>query len=164
MAQDFSQFLALMQPQPGYKILEVTSHADALTRALAELLKPYRGRLSLALYPGDHGPIEASERVKPHSIVSYKLPFRALPRDNDIVILSDVLQHHAFPERLLQIAYRTLANAGEVIIVSKEGSVDVEEQLRLLEACEFRAANRIELLEGYEVVMAKKMHMWGNGL
>jgi hypothetical protein len=164
MAHDFSQFLALMHPQPGYKILEVTSHADALTRSLEELLEPYRGRLSLALYPGDHAPIEASELVKPHTVANYNLPFRALPRDNDIVILNDVLQYHAFPDRLLQIAYRTLANAGEVIIVSKEGSADVNEQLRLLESCEFRAANSIELLEGYEVVMAKKMHMWGNGL
>jgi hypothetical protein len=164
MAQDFSRFLALMQPQPGYKILEVTSHADALTQALSELLIPFRGRLSLSLYPGAHVPIEASESVKPHTIANFKLPFRALPRDNDIVILCDVLQHHAFPERLLQTAYRTLANAGEVIIVNKEGAVDVDEQLRLLEACEFRAANRIDLLEGYEVVIAKKMHMWGNGL
>lgn len=164
MQQDFRQFLELMHPQPGYKILEATSHADALTRLLADLIEPYRGRLSLALYPGEHAPIEASETVKPHAVDTYKLPFRALPRDNDIVILSDVLQHHAFPERLLQVVYRTLANAGEVIIVSKAGSVDVDGQLGLLDACEFRAANRIELLEGYEVVMAKKMHMWGNGL
>jgi hypothetical protein len=34
----------------------------------------------------------------------------------------------------------------------------------LLEEFEFRAINDIEIFDDYNLVMAKKMHMWGNGL
>jgi hypothetical protein len=35
----------------------------------------------------------------------------------------------------------------------------------MLEKSEFRAANTIcDLIVGYDVIVAKKMHMWGNGL
>jgi hypothetical protein len=35
----------------------------------------------------------------------------------------------------------------------------------LLERCEFRAGNTIDnLIEGTRVTVAKKLHMWGNGM
>jgi hypothetical protein len=35
----------------------------------------------------------------------------------------------------------------------------------MLDKSEFRAANTIsDLIAGYDVIVAKKMHMWGNGL
>ena len=40
----------------------------------------------------------------------------------------------------------------------------IDEMLELLETFEFRAANQIDILQEYDLVMAKKMHMWGNGL
>ena len=42
--------------------------------------------------------------------------------------------------------------------------MDVEQIKEYLIQHEFRAHNEIDLLEGYDLVMAKKMHMWGNGL
>ncbi|MDQ1245442.1 MAG: hypothetical protein QG565_1783, partial [Campylobacterota bacterium] len=36
--------------------------------------------------------------------------------------------------------------------------------LKLLEEFEFRAPNEIDIVEGYDLIIAKKMHMWGNGL
>ena len=38
------------------------------------------------------------------------------------------------------------------------------ETKEILEDFEFRVANYIDLVEGYDLIMAKKMHMWGNGL
>ena len=164
MEKAYREFLELISPQPGYKILEVTTHADALTQILVDLLVPYEGRLSLALYPGEHQPFEADEFLKPHSVANFKLPFRALPRDNDIVILFDVLQHHGFPERILKGCYTTLANAGEIIVIVKKGSMDIEQLYADLEKAEYRAANAIDIFPDHDLVMAKKMHMWGHGL
>jgi len=42
--------------------------------------------------------------------------------------------------------------------------MDIEAMKEMLEEFEFRAANDIDVVEGYDLVMAKKMHMWGNGL
>lgn len=162
---DYRQFLQLIQPQPGFKVLDITAHADDMTAAVADHLSAFpKNRLALALYPGEHQPFEESESLKIHSIPNYNAPFRALPRDNDIVLIRDVLHRHAFRERILKGIYTTLANTGDIIIVSKKGSADIEAQKAMLEAAEFRAANNIDILEGYDLVMAKKMHMWGNGL
>ncbi len=162
---DYRQFLQLIQPQPGFKVLDITAHADDLTAAVAEHLSGFsKHRLSLSLYPGEHQPFEESESLKIHTVASYNAPFRALPRDNDIVMIRDVFHRHAFRERILKGIYTTLANTGDIIILSKKGSADVEELKAMLEATEFRASNSIDILEGYDLVMAKKMHMWGNGL
>ena len=34
----------------------------------------------------------------------------------------------------------------------------------MLEEFEFRSSNEIDVLPEYDLVMAKKLHMWGNGL
>jgi len=163
--QSYKQFLELIQPQPGFKVLDITAHADELTLAVIEHLAPFSNhRMALARYPGDHHDFEASETLKVEEIANYNLPFRALPRDNDIVIIRDVLHKHSQSERILKSIYTTLANTGDVIIVTKSEEADIEAQKALLERLEFRSANSIDILDGYTLVMAKKMHMWGNGL
>ena len=164
MKREYEQFLELFLPQPGYKMLDVTSHADELTRIIERRIQPYDGKLRLAMYPGEHESWEYSKTVEPHTVASFSKPFRALPRDNDIVILRDVLNLHEFPERIMKIVYTTLTNTGEVIIISKKGSADIPALLQMLEDFEFRAPNSIDIFDAYDLVMAKKMHMWGNGL
>ncbi|MDA3945991.1 MAG: hypothetical protein PF439_04865 [Helicobacteraceae bacterium] len=165
MLNKYQQFLELIQPQPGFKVLDVTSHADGLTEAVVKHLKSFdKHRLAVAMYPGEHNLFEPNEVLKLQEIPSFDLPFRALPRDNDVVIIRDVLHRHSQAERILKSIYTTLANTGDIIIVTKNEDVDVEAQKALLEKYEFRSANNIDILEGYTIVMAKKMHMWGNGL
>lgn len=164
MKKEHQEFLELFHPQPGYKVMEVTTHANDLTQMLAESIVPYNGRFAVALYPGEHDGLETSEYVKIHSVPDFTKPFRALPRDNDIVILSDMLYEHTYPERILKACYTTLANTGEIIIIARKGSLDFERLFADLEATEYRAANKIDIFEAYDLVMAKKMHMWGNGL
>lgn len=36
--------------------------------------------------------------------------------------------------------------------------------MELLEKFEYRAANYMNIVDGYDIFMAKKLHMWGNGL
>jgi hypothetical protein len=48
--------------------------------------------------------------------------------------------------------------------MEKKGLMDVHAMVELLAENEFRAPNVIDVLPEYDLVMAKKMHMWGNGL
>ena len=155
------QFLELFHPLPGNSYLLVTSKMiDKIAAALHDKIAEVDGNFSIALY-GEG----AFEDAKIERIDSLTKPFRALPRDNDRVIFYDIFNKHTSPKMLLQLAYRTLANAAEVIIIEPKGSLHSEETYRLLEAMEFRAPNLIEdILEGYDIFVAKKMHMWGNGL
>ena len=162
---DLKQFLELFNPLPGNHYLLVTDKIDAIVFALDALLEEVGGELHLVLYeetPSELPP--ALKRVKLQSIQNSSQPFRALPRDNDIVIIKDMQNLHKNFEQLIKIAYTTLANTADVIVMQKSGSMDIEATKALLERYEFRAPNAIDLLQGYDLVMAKKMHMWGNGL
>ncbi len=159
----FHQFLELFNPLPGNQYLLVTTHADAVASVMAEKLSHVGGTLSLECFPGVHEEMLLPNVIR-HDIATLQAPFRGLPRSHDLVVFQDIYHCHAYPERLMKLAYTTLANTAELIIMQERGSMNFEAMLIMLEAFEFRAANRIDVLSGYDLVMAKKMHMWGNGL
>ena len=161
--RDFSQLLQIITPAPKIKLLEVTSHADDLSEALAKYLIDVEGDFHLALYPGEHT-VPQYDFVKSHTPKDYKSPFRALPREYAAVIMTDILHEHAFAERILKIAYTSLLNASEIIIVQNKTTMSTDEIEALLEKLDFRAGNSIDIFDDYHVVVGKKMHMWGNGL
>ncbi|HIP15492.1 MAG TPA: hypothetical protein EYG74_08390 [Sulfurimonas autotrophica] len=139
---------------------------DTITLALQKIISEVDGEFHLALYTQDDHPVIPDELkdVKIQIITDFSRPFRALPRDNDMVIFKNILFEHKNIEHLLKIAYTTLANTANIIILQEKGTMDVEATKKLLENLEFRAPNEIDVLKDYDLVMAKKMHMWGNGL
>ncbi len=157
------QFLELFNPYPGNQFLLLTSHCDNMAPALAEMLEAVEGTLNLYCFPGTHESVDAPN-IQHHNVADFNTLPRALPRSNDMVILHDVYAQHETPERLMKMVYSTLANTGDVIIMQQRGSMDVAAMLAMLEAFEFRAGNAIDCHGDYDLVMAKKMHMWGNGL
>ena len=159
-----SRIKELINPLPGYTILHVTSKADEMSSVLSKMLKEVGGTLNLAIYEPTEEIEEFDENVKVQYLDGYDKIFRALPRDNDIVIFKEVLASHLDKERMLKNAYMTLANAAQIIIMEKKGVMDISEVKSWLFEREFRAANEIDIIEGYDLIMAKKMHMWGNGL
>ena len=159
-----TDFLKLFNPYPGNHYLQVTSSPDDTTKALDTLLQNVDGELSLVIY--DENDIEKSKypNIKTQHIKSFKQPFRAMPRDHDMVIFKDIFTQHKNQEMILKIAYTTLANTADIIIIEKKGSMDIEKIKDMLDKFEFRAVNNIDIHPDYDLVMAKKMHMWGNGL
>ncbi|MFT7861063.1 MAG: hypothetical protein ABXS93_09065 [Sulfurimonas sp.] len=146
---DLQQFTKLFNPLPGNRYLQVTTEPDATTDMLQKLMDEVEGELRLVHYEDD----------------ALSKPFRALPREYDMVIFKDILSKHLRFEQLLKIAYTTLANAAHIIIMEKKGEMDIEKTIDLLDRFEFRSPNYIDnIVEGYDLVMAKKLHMWGNGL
>lgn len=159
-----AQFLELFNPLPGNCYLEVTTNPNEITTALKSLLESKEGELRVALYGEDQTVLDKLEVEKKQFIEGFTKPFRALPRDHDCVIFKEIVSLHANPEQLLKTAYTTLANAAHIIIMEKKGSMDTEAMLEMLDRHEFRAPNSIDVLKEYDLVMAKKLHMWGKGL
>lgn len=156
---------SLLHPTPHTKVMVVTTHLDGLTEELSHFLTPYEGLMDVSLYPGEHQTFNNSTLHKTFTIKDYRSPAGGIPRDYAAVIVQDVLHLHESPRKFLELIYRTLLNACEIIIVQKRGSMGISEIEALLDEAEFRAINAItDLIDGYEVVIGKKMHMWGNGL
>jgi len=162
---DLEQFLELFNPYPGNHYLQITTHADETTNALYNLIESVDGELSLVVY--DENDIDLQNdfpNAKIQHIKNFKNPFRALPRTHDVVVFKDIFHLHENKKGILKIAYATLANAAHIIIMQKKGTMDIEAMKEMLEEFEFRSSNAIDVLPEYDLVMAKKLHMWGNGL
>jgi len=162
---DLEQFLELFNPYPGNHYLQITTQSDETTSALCKLMKEVGGEFNLVIYNEESLDLSATfPNAKIQYITDFKQPFRALPRTHDIVVFKDLFHLHENQKSILKIAYSTLANAAHIIIMQKKGTMDFEAMKEMLEAFEFRCANEIDVLPGYDLVMAKKLHMWGNGL
>ena len=162
---DLEQFLQLFNPLPGNHYLQVTTIPDETTHALSKILADVDGELGLVVYNENDVEYKAEfPNVKLQYVKDFKQPFRAIPRNYDIVVFKDFFHLHENPKMVLKIAYTTLANTANIIIMQKKGTMDIEAMKNLLEEFEFRASNEIDVLPEYDLVMAKKMHMWGNGL
>jgi len=162
---DLEQFKKLFNPLPGSRFLYVTTALDEIALLFEKMMHDVDGKLNLAIYSqtalqADPKPLDANI----HYVKDFKTPFRALPRDHDIVVIKDVFCAHENRKTILKLAYLTLANAANIIIIEKKGVMDIEAAKAMLEEYEFRAPNEIEIIDGYDLVTAKKMHMWGNGL
>ena len=144
------QFLELFHPLPGNHYLQIATSEDEISRRVASLIGGVDGKFQLILYNEDN--------------LNFTQPFRAIPRDNDMVIIKDVYSQHQNKDMLIKLTYLTLANAANIIILEKKGLLDIDAIKAHLEHFEFRAPNEIDIVEGYDLIMAKKMHMWGNGL
>ena len=161
---DLTQFLQLFHPLPGNKYLQVTTTCDDTTEALSEILKSVSGELSLALYVQEKNEVSKyPHSAKIQYIQNFQDPFRSIPRDFDMVIFKDIFHMHQNQKLLLKLAYTALANTAHIIIMEKKGMMDIDAIKAMLEDFEFRASNDIDVLYEYDLVMAKKMHMWGNG-
>lgn len=143
-----NKFLDLIHPLPGYKVLEVSYGKSDISESLSKHL----GESGELVY------VEYGDKA-----LALDKPFRALPREYDLVVLNNVLLAHKYSERILKNVYTTLANAANVIIIEGKEK-DISKIFSFLEACDFRAANEIDIFDESSVIVAKKMHMWGNGL
>jgi len=164
--KDLSQFLELFSVQPGYRYIQVTTQVDETTTALYNLLTSNEAQMRIAYY-ADENTLDLQKSYPQASIQyirNFNHPYRALPRDNDIVIYKDIFLKHNKQDLLLKTAYTTLSNTADIIIMEKSGILDKNKVLEQFEQYEYRAANHMDILEGYDIFMAKKMHMWGNGL
>ncbi len=159
---DLKQFLELFNPKPGNRYMVITDKEDQITSALRELVKKFDGELHLVCYC--HEALEDAQTEKIQYINNMNTPFRALPREHDAVIFKNILHLHDNPKTLLKIAYTTLANNANIVVMQERSTMDIEELKERLEKLEFRSSNYIDVLSDYDLVVAKKLHMWGNGL
>lgn len=145
------QFKKFFNPLPGAHFLHVVLRKNEISSVLQDMVDHVCGDLKVVEYDG----------------VQHKLdkPFRTPPRDKDVVVLQDMVSSHKNLDMLLKISYTTLANTAGIIILEKKGLIDIEQIKQNLLEYEFRTPNYVsDVLDGYDLVVAKKMHMWGNGL
>ena len=89
---------------------------------------------------------------------------RTSTREFEYIILSDILSYCPNKHKVLKQMYKALENSANIIILEKKSNNNLEEIKQLLDKCHFVAINNIELFQNYNLITAKKMHMWDAGL
>jgi 3-dehydroquinate synthase class II len=144
------QFLELFNPLPGNCYLQVSTEKNSISFELEKLIQSVDGKFKLILYNNEN--------------LDFSKPLKVRPREHDIVILQNIISKHQNPKAVVRSAYTTLANTADIILLERKDAMSIEDMKNILQEHEFRAINDIDILDNYNLVMGKKMHMWGNGL
>ena len=103
---NLEKFKELFNPLPGNHYLQVSTSKDEITSLFQEMMDKVDGVLNTAIYDEDN--------------LLLNQPFRAMPRDHDMVVLKDIFLKHENQDMLLKLSYLTLANTANIIILEKK--------------------------------------------
>lgn len=144
-SQEF--FCSLFEQFPNISILNIDNGCDDITKLLETIVNNIGGKLT----------------KKDFETIDQKR-FRLTAREYEYAVVCDCYDKFERVDSFIQQVYHSLENSGQVILISKKESSDIYKMIEVLDRNDFRAANQIDIFDGYNLVVAKKMHMWGNGL
>ena len=90
--------------------------------------------------------------------------YRLTARTYEYVVLDNALLHCPNKLKFLNVLYHSLENGAFIIVLEKKSSNNTDEIIQTLDEVNFRVVNAIDIFEEYNLIMAKKLHMWGAGL
>jgi hypothetical protein len=90
--------------------------------------------------------------------------FRLTARDFEYVVVSNCLKDLTNKDKFIQEIYHSLENSANIILIEEKKNNNLLEMIGILDRNDFRATNSIDIFENFNLAIAKKMHMWGNGL
>ena len=147
MKNELNLFKGLFQNFENISILHINNGLDFLSPVLKEVAEEYNGTVHYKKFEDEN-----SARL------------RSTARDYEYIILSDILSQCPNKDKIIKIMYKALENSANIIILEKKSNNNLVEVKNLLDDTSFVAINNIDLFEDYELITAKKLHMWGSGL
>jgi len=145
--KELEQFSSLLEDAPALCLLNISNGINPLEEVLNDKIAKNDG-----------------------SIVTKKLDdiscqrFRLKTREFEYCVLYDMIESCSDINKFIKACYHSLENSAFIIIIEPKSNNNISDIIELLDICEFRVANNIDIFEDYNLIMAKKLHMWGNGL
>ncbi len=147
MEKELKLFKDLFQPFPNISVLHINNGAKFIDAPIKEVVDFLDGNLEYIEFME-----EKSARIK------------ATAREYEYIVLSDILSYCPNKDKVLKLMYKALENSANIIVLEKKSNNNMDEIKQLLDESSFVAINHIELFEEYNLITAKKLHMWGSGL
>ena len=145
--KEIEQFTSLLEDAPALCLLNISNGVNPLLDILES---------KISLNDGTMVSKELSE-------ISCDR-FRLRTREFEYCILFDIINNCNDNDKFIKACYHSLENSAFIIIVEPKTANNISQIIELLDVCEFRVGNNIDIFEDYNLIMAKKLHMWGNGL
>jgi hypothetical protein len=145
--KEAGEFISLFDPFPNTAIYHIDNGCKDIVQLVADVREKLEGDLTFQS-------LNEIEQKK----------FRLKDRNFEYAIASDCLDKVEHQDRFISALYHSLENSAFIIIIQFKGTIDIETMKDILDRNNFRAVNDIDIFEDYHLVMAKKLHMWGNGM
>jgi len=146
-SKEIESFKTLFQKTPNSALL----HIDNGCTEIQNILYDFTNEIDAKLTYKDFNTINLER-------------FRLTARDFEYVIVCDCLELISDIDKFIKEIYHSLENSANIILISDKTKNNTLFMIDILDRNDFRATNSIDIFENYNLVMAKKMHMWGNGL
>lgn len=146
MRTPFELFSELFDVTPNMLVLHIDNGCDGIKNYIENIVS-------------DHGKIVYKEFKQ----IEQKR-FRLTAREYEYAFVCNCIDTIEHLDRFMKEVYKSVENSGQVILLEKKENNKLQEMIEALDKADFRSTNPIEIFPEYHLVMAKKMHMWGNGL
>ncbi len=144
MSKELEQFGSLFNMTPSVSILHYIEEANDITKELESLVGSIDGKVKTI---ENNPPLNYLRREAKHSGFDY-------------VVISCTVVQHEDKNSFMNLISKSLRDSGYMIILEdKDQSLD--SVYELLEKYDYGAVNSIDIFEKYNLIMAKKLHMWG---
>lgn len=147
MNKEFELFNSLFEKNPNIAVLNINHKSDYIKGLLEKIVASTGGKF----VNKEFSELELSK-------------FRLTPREFEYAVICDCIDKIEDIDRFIKEVYHSLENSAQIILLTKKGKIDPYKLIDLLDRNDFRAMNKIDIFDDFDLVMAKKMHMWGNGL
>jgi ubiquinone/menaquinone biosynthesis C-methylase UbiE len=145
--KEYDDFSSLFVQAPALSLLHIADNCDIVNQLLEDIREKNDGTI-----------------INKHLQNLDCDSFRLKSREFEFIILSDLFENCSNKQKLLQSCYHALENGAFIIIIEQKTKNNIENILELLDQTQYRVPNPISIFEHHNVIMAKKLHMWGNGL
>jgi len=147
LEKELRLFKELFQPFANISILHINKGVEFINQTINEVVVSLDGKIDYIEFKD-----ESSSKIK------------ATAREYEYIVLSDILSSCPNRDKILKLMYKALENSANIIILEKKANNNMDEIKQLLDKTSFVAINDIELFDEYNLITAKKLHMWGSGL
>jgi len=146
MSKEFELFRSLFEDSPNIAILNINNNCDDIANELRDITNDSSGEFVLKQFSD----IDLNR-------------FKLKNRNFEYAIISNCLNDIQNQDRFITGVYHSLENSAFIILIEPKQSSDISAMIDLLDRNNFRAVNDINIFDKYNLVMAKKLHMWGAG-
>jgi len=145
--KELDSFYSLFDESPAIEIMHIHNNCEFISSYLDVVVQKNFGNLSL----------------KETSSINCNR-FRLKSREFEYLVLSDTFNECTNKEKFFEACYHSLENSAFIILLEHKNNNNLKEVLDFFDTTEFRVPNNIDIFENYNLIMAKKLHMWGAGL
>jgi len=146
-SKEMELFKTLFQRTPNSAILHINNGCDDIQELLNNFVVELNGKLTYKIFNEIN-----LER------------FRLTARDFEYVVVCNCVSMVDDLDKFIKEIYHSLENSANIILIESKKNNNLLTMLEVLDRNDFRATNSIDIFDSYNLTMAKKMHMWGNGL